>query len=107
MQVRIHPSSLNCIVGPPKKVASGQSSCAVAIFDEKTRQEATLYAMQTSLVDPHALLLVANRLEGQQDPDSEDDEYTPHSSLSTPIANPIYLICTAACGQPARGKAEF
>jgi len=90
--VRIHPSSLNSSVAVPKKTAPTQSSCAVAIFDEKTRQEATLYVMQTTLVEPHVLLLVANRLQMQDDSDSVVDVYPPPPPAPSPICAQSFVF---------------
>lgn len=43
-----------------------RAPCRVLVFDEKTRHESTLFAMQTTLSTPHVLLLVGSKLSTQQ-----------------------------------------
>ena len=84
MQVKVHPASLNSTLSAPERDRlGGGQPCQVLIFDEKTRSESTLYVMQTTLIPPHLLLLVANRLlpprgprgmSDEEDSDGEDDE---------------------------------
>lgn len=69
VQVRVHLSSLNAEVQPPQE--ENGTSCSALIFDEKTRSESSLYAMQTTIIPPQVLLLVANKLQPQDD---EPDE---------------------------------
>ena len=64
-QVKIHASSLNTNIEPPHNGDGTALSCLV--FDEKTRSESTLFAMQTTAVPPQALLLVSHQL--APDPD--------------------------------------
>lgn len=70
LQVRVHTSSLNC--------NWRQTSPAALAFDERMRLESSLFVMQTSVLPPHVLLLVAARLEEAPleslDSDSEDYE---------------------------------
>ena len=74
LQVKVHPASLNSTLSPPERDRLGAQPCQVLIFDEKTRSESTLYVMQTTLIPPHLLLLVANRLLPPQRPRSMSDE---------------------------------
>lgn len=73
MQVKVHAASLNCNLQLPESRNVRGSSCSALIFDEKMRSESILYAMQTTVVAPQVILLVANRLditlEPEQDPE--------------------------------------
>ena len=74
LQVKVHPASLNSTLSAPERGRLEGQPCRVLIFDEKTRSESTLHVMQTTLITPHLLLLVANRLLPPQQPRGMSDE---------------------------------
>ena len=63
-QVRIHVASVNSGLRAPAGAPRGPPrTCPLLIFDEVTRQEAALVVRQCTAVNPHALPLVAARLQ--------------------------------------------
>lgn len=57
LQVKIHAASVNNTMKLPPKTA-----CKLVFYDEKTRIEADLNVMQTTLTTAHILLLIADKV---------------------------------------------